>query len=285
MAINVAVTQMSCTDRQSENLDRAERLIRYAAAHGAQLVLLQELFAGPYFCQQQDPVHLARACEADRSPVLTRMRSLAAELGVVLPVSFYERTPNALFNSVAMIDADGSLLGVYRKSHIPDDPGYFEKFYFSEGDTGLLVWHTAVGRIGAGVCWDQWFPEAARVLTLRGADLLLYPTAIGSDPLYPGGTPMPQWRRCMQGHAAANFIPVLASNRTGTESIVDGCSLEFLGNSFIADHHGEILAEAGEHGEEVLVARLNLERAREERYMWGLFADRRPELYTALTAR
>nr|WP_238992857.1 nitrilase-related carbon-nitrogen hydrolase [Jiangella aurantiaca] len=217
MTVTVALTQMACTDRQAENLRRAERLVRAAAAQGAELVLLQELFAGPHFCQEKDTVHFRRGCELDRSPVVARMESLARELGVVLPVSFYERTPGGLFNSVVVIDADGSRLGVHRKSHVPNDPGYFEKFYFADGDTGFRVWDTAVGRIGVGICWDQWFPEAARVMTLQGAQLLLYPTAIGSDPLYRGGSPMAQWQRCMQGHAAANFVPVVASNRVGEE--------------------------------------------------------------------
>ena len=284
MTVTVALTQMACTDRQSENLNRAERLVRAAAAQGAELVLLQELFAGPYFCHEKDTVHFRRACELDRSPVVARMESLARELGVVLPVSFYERTPRGLFNSVVVIDADGHRLGVYRKSHVPNDPGYFEKFYFADGDTGFRVWDTAVGRIGVGICWDQWFPEAARVMTLQGAQVLLYPTAIGSDPLYPGGSPMAQWQRCMQGHAAANFVPVVASNRVGEERTRGGGALEFLGRSFVADHHGEVLVQADERSEAVLVARLDLGQADRERRMWGLLGDRRPDLYESLTA-
>jgi N-carbamoylputrescine amidase len=284
MTVTVAATQMACSVHESENLDRAERLIRDASARGAQLVLLQELFSGPYFCQEQDTAHFSRACEVTRSPVVRRMESLARELGVVLPVSFYERTPRGLFNSVAVIDADGSRLGIYRKSHVPNDPGYLEKFYFADGDTGFRVWNTAVGRIGVGICWDQWFPEAARVLTLRGAQLLLYPTAIGSDPLYPGGSPMAQWQRCMQGHAAANFIPVVASNRVGRESTNDGSSLDFLGRSFVADHHGEVVAQADDSSRGSLLAHIDLKQADTERDMWGLFADRRPDLYGQLVA-
>ncbi|MQA09027.1 MAG: N-carbamoylputrescine amidase [Pseudonocardiaceae bacterium] len=283
MTLSVALTQMACTDGQDENLRRAERLIRAAAARGAELVLLQELFAGPYFCQEKDPAHFELACEIDRSPVVARMESLARELGVVLPVSFYERTPHGLFNSIAVIDADGSRLGVYRKSHVPNDPGYFEKFYFADGDTGFQVWDTAMGRLGVGICWDQWFPEAARAMTLQGAQVLLYPTAIGRDPLYPGGSPMAQWLRCMQGHAAANFMPVVASNRVGEERTRDGGALEFLGRSFATDHHGEVLVQADERGEGVFLARLDLEQADRERRMWGLLGDRRPDLYGALT--
>jgi N-carbamoylputrescine amidase len=284
MTLSVAVTQMACSEQATDNLDRAERLVRAAAAEGAELVLLQELFAGPYFCQEKDSVHFDRACELDRSPVVARMAAVARELGVVLPVSFYERTPEGLFNSVVVVDADGRRLGVYRKSHVPNDPGYFEKFYFSDGDTGFRVWDTAVGRVGVGICWDQWFPEAARVMTLQGAQLLLYPTAIGSDPLYPGGSPMAQWRRCMQGHAAANFVPVLASNRVGAEAARSGAGLEFLGGSFVTDHHGEVLTEADEHSEGVLLARLDVHQADAEWQMWGLFGDRRPDLYGPLTA-
>lgn len=284
MSIKVAVTQMACAVQQTVNLDHAEQLVRSAAASGARLVLLQELFAGPYFCQERDPVHFERACEVDRSPVVARMESLARELAVVLPVSFYERTADGLYNSVAVIDADGRRLGVYRKSHVPDDPGYAEKFYFADGDTGLRVWDTAVGRVGVGICWDQWFPEAARVMTLQGAQLLVYPTAIGSDPLYPGGSPMAQWQRCMQGHAAANFVPVLASNRVGTEHTGSGQSLDFLGRSFVTDHHGQVLTRADEHSEAVLLAEVDLAQADSERHMWGLFADRRPDLYGRLTS-
>jgi N-carbamoylputrescine amidase len=283
MTLSVAATQMACSEQENVNLDRAERQVRAAAAQGAELVLLQELFAGPYFCQEKDAAHFERACELDRSPVVACMESLARELGIVLPVSFYERTPEGLFNSVAVVDADGRRLGVYRKSHVPNDPGYFEKFYFADGDTGFRVWDTAVGRIGVGICWDQWFPEAARVMTLQGAQVLLYPTAIGSDPLYPGGNPMAQWRRCMQGHAAANFVPVVASNRVGAETASAGDGLEFLGGSFVTDHHGAVVAEADEHSEGVLVAPLDIEQADAERQMWGLFSDRRPDLYGPLT--
>ncbi|MCZ2849839.1 nitrilase-related carbon-nitrogen hydrolase [Modestobacter sp. VKM Ac-2978] len=245
-------------------------------------MLLLELFAGPYFCQERDPAHFELARTIDQSPVVARMESLVRELGVVLPVSFYARTADGLFNSVAVIDADGRRLGVYRKSHVPDDPGYVETSYFADGDTGFRV-DTAVGRVGVGICWDQWFPEAARVMTLLGAQLLVHPTAIGSDPLYPGGSPMAQWQRCMQGHAAANSVPVLASNRVGTERTGSGRSLDFLGRSLVADHHGEILTRADEHSEVVLLAEVDLAQADAERQMWGLFRDRRPELYGRLT--
>lgn len=279
--VTVAATQMACGPDAEENVARAERLVRRAAGEGANLVLLQELFAHLYFCKDEDPAHFALATPVDASPLLRRMRRLAAELGVVLPVSFFERANNAYFNSVAVIDADGSLLGVYRKSHIPDGPGYQEKYYFSPGDTGFRVWRTRAGRIGVGICWDQWFPEAARVMVLAGAEILLYPTAIGSEPQDPDYDSSDHWQTVMRGHAAANMVPVVASNRIGRESGRD-CTLTFYGRSFIADARGAVVAEADRVSEAVLLARFDLERLERERAAWGLFRDRRPELYVPL---
>jgi len=277
----VAATQFACSWKLAANLDNAERLVRAAAAQGAQLVLLQELFATPYFCIEQDPAHLELAETAADSRLLQRFSGLARELGVVLPVSFFERGNNAYFNSVAIIDADGRNLGLYRKTHIPDGPGYQEKFYFSPGDTGFRVWDTRVGRIGVGICWDQWFPECARSMALQGAELLFYPTAIGSEPQDATINSRDHWQRVMQGHAGANMMPVIASNRIGREQ-GESCAITFYGSSFIAGPHGEKIAEAGEAGETVLTASFDLEQMRIDRAAWGFFRDRRPELYTEL---
>ena len=277
----VAVTQMPCGPDMAGNLDRAEALVRRAAAMGAQIVLLQELFAGPYFCKVMRPEYFAWAEQADESFVIGRMSALARELGVVLPVSFFERSGQAFFNSVVMLDADGRPLGAYRKAHIPQGPGYEEKYYFSPGDTGFRVWETRYGRIGVGICWDQWFPEAARCMALMGADILLYPTAIGSEPDMPDYDSSAHWQRTMQGHAAANMIPVCASNRVGGET--DGpVSLTFYGSSFIAGIDGRLLAEAGREEEAVLTARFDFAENARRRAGWGLFRDRRPDCYRAL---
>jgi N-carbamoylputrescine amidase len=280
-SLTVAATQMACSPDVEDNIARAEGLVRRAAAGGAEVVLLQELFATPYFCKDQDPAHFALAAPAAGNPLIARMQSLAAELGVVLPVSFFERANNAHYNALAMVDADGSLRGVYRKSHIPDGPGYQEKYYFNPGDTGLKVFDTRAGRIGCAICWDQWFPEAARIMALKGADILMYPTAIGSEPQDPSIDSAGHWTRVMQGHAGANVMPLVASNRIGVE---DGatCSLTFYGSSFIAGPTGEILAAAGRSEEAVLLATFDLDRIRTMRAAWGLFRDRRPELYGPL---
>lgn len=279
--VTVAATQMSCGGTREENLKKADLLVRRAAAEGAQIILLQELFETPYFCQTEDAACYGYALETERNPAVRHFRVLARELGVVLPVSFYERKNNARYNSAAVIDADGSLLGVYRKSHIPDGPGYEEKFYFNPGDTGFRVWDTKLGRIGVGICWDQWFPEAARCMALLGAELLLYPTAIGSEPEAPGVDSRGHWMRCMVGHAACNLIPVVASNRVGRESS-GASSIEFYGSSFIAGPTGEILAQAGRTEETVLTASFDLDAVAEQRAEWGVFRDRRPELYRPL---
>ncbi|MDH3919378.1 MAG: N-carbamoylputrescine amidase, partial [Rhodospirillales bacterium] len=249
--VTVAATQMACGPDRDENLARAEALVREAAGKGAQVILIQELFETPYFCKDQKRELFALARAADDSPAVARLSALAAELGVVLPVSFFERANNAYYNSLAMIDADGRSLGLYRKSHIPDGPGYQEKFYFSPGDTGFKVWRTRFGTIGAAVCWDQWFPEAARAMALQGAELLLYPTAIGSEPQNPALNSRDHWQRAMQGHAAANLTPLVASNRIGSER-GESCAITFYGSSFIADQTGAKVAEAGEDQQAVL---------------------------------
>ncbi len=281
-AVTVAATQFACTWELPANADRAEALVRAAAAQGADVILIQELFAAPYFCITQEPSHFALAQPLDGHPLVARFADLARELGVVLPLSVFERAGQAHFNSIAMIDADGSVLGTYRKSHIPQGPGYEEKFYFTPGDTGLRVWQTAAGRIGVGICWDQWFPEAGRAMALMGAEMLLYPTAIGSEPPQPGYDSQPHWETVMRGHAAANILPVIASNRIGTETAPDGTAVTFYGSSFIADETGQIAARASRTGEEVILATFDLDAIAHLRRGWGLFRDRRPDLYGAL---
>jgi len=276
--LTVAATQMACTNDPAANLAKAESLVRSAAGQGARLILLQELFELPYFCKDQDPRWFARARPAENNPTLDRLASLARELGVVLPISFFERANQAFFNSLALIDADGTVRSVYRKSHIPDGPGYQEKYYFSPGDTGIRAVDTAVGRVGCAICWDQWFPETARILALQGAEVLLYPTAIGSEPVAPHIHSRDHWTRVMQGHAAANMVPLVASNRIGTET-GDSCAITFYGSSFIADATGGVVAQAGEAGETVLTATFDLDAVAAARTAWGLFRDRRPDLY------
>ena len=284
--VTVAATQFACSWELAANLARAERLVREAHARGARIILLQELFATPYFCIEQDARHLQLAESADASPLLRRFGALAAELQVVLPISFFERAGNVYFNSLAMFDADGRQLGIYRKSHIPNGPGYQEKFYFSPGDTGFRVWDTRYGRIGAAICWDQWFPESARIMALMGAELLLYPTAIGSEP--PPAPPVDSrlhWQRTQQGHAAANLMPVIASNRIGSEySLQDpqALQLRFYGSSFIADPSGALVVEAGQQEEGLITASFDLEQLRRARDSWFVFRDRRPDLYGPL---
>jgi N-carbamoylputrescine amidase len=279
-AVTVAATQFACSPVIAENVARAESMVRAAAARGAQIILLQELFETPYFCKDQSAELFNLAQPADDHPTIARMQELARELEVVLPVSFFEAANNAFYNSLAIIDADGEVLGYYRKSHIPDGAGYQEKFYFNPGDTGFKVWDTAYARIGCGICWDQWFPECARAMALMGAEIILYPTAIGSEPNNPDYSSADHWQRAMQGHAACNMVPVLASNRIGRE---DGtsCSLDFYGRSFIAGARGEIIA-AAEDQEAILTAQFDLPALRLQRAGWGLFRDRRPDLYTVM---
>jgi N-carbamoylputrescine amidase len=272
---------MSMAVDVATNVATAERLVRAAAASGAQVILIPELFEGRYFCKDQLASELARALPIEGHPTIEHFMKLAQELGVVLPISVYERANNTLFNTVAMIDADGSMLGIYRKSHIPDGPGYTEKYYFSPGDTGFQVWSTRFGNIGVGICWDQWFPEAARAMALMGAELLLYPTAIGSEPPNPTWDSSMHWQRVMQGHAGANLMPVIAANRTGREVGVDN-EITFYGSSFIADATGAKIAEADREEETVLTATFDLDAVRAMRLGWGVFRDRRPELYVPL---
>ena len=279
--VTVAATQMACSWDIEANLARAEDLVREAAAKGANVVLLQELFATPYFCPDQKQEHFALAQPAEGNATIARFAALAAELEVVLPVSFFERANNAYFNSLAIVDADGSVLGLYRKSHIPQAPGYEEKFYFSPGDTGFRAWDTRYGTIGAGICWDQWFPECARAMALQGADILLYPTAIRSEPNQPDLDSRDHWQRVMQGHAGANLVVLAASNRIGVEEN-DSATMTFYGSSFIAGPTGEKAAEANRTDQSVITASFDLDENRAKRAAWGLFRDRRPDLYDPL---
>ena len=285
--VTVAVTQFSCGWDIDANIARAEQLVREAAKRGAQIILLQELFETPYFCIEQDSRHLNLATPVAANRAVQHFSVIARELEVVLPVSFFERDNRAFFNSIAVLDADGRNLGVYRKAHIPNGPGYQEKNYFSLGDTGFKVWDTRFGRIGVGICWDQWFPECARAMALMGAELLLYPTAIGSEP--PPALPVnsrDHWQRTQQGHAAANLMPVIVSNRYGVERSLqnpDGLHIRFYGSSFIADATGAKIVEAGEEADAVLTTTFDLAALDEQRNNWFVFRDRRPELYGALT--
>jgi len=281
--LTFAATQMACDWDRVGNIDQAEQLVREAAGKGAQVILLQELFETPYFCKDQNGDHFSLARDAADNDLIQHFQALAAELEVVLPISFFENHNNSFFNSLAMIDADGANLGIYRKSHIPDGPGYNEKFYFSPGDTGFQVWQTRYGKFGTAICWDQWFPEAARVMALMGAEALLYPTAIGSEPHADDLDSKDHWQRAMQGHAAANLVPVIASNRIGTEE-GDAFSMTFYGSSFIADHTGGMVAEAGTDEQAVVTAAFNMDAIRQARVEWGVFRDRRPELYKALVS-
>ncbi|ALG69322.2 N-carbamoylputrescine amidase [Beggiatoa leptomitoformis] len=279
--VTVAATQMACTWDLDSNVARAEHLVRQASAKGANIILIQELFEAPYFCKDQDPKHFKLAQPFKDNPLLARMSQLAKELKVVLPVSFFERANRAYFNSLAVIDADGTIMDLYRKSHIPDGHGYQEKYYFSPGDTGFKVWNTQFGVIGVGICWDQWFPEAARAMALMGAELLFYPTAIGSEPQDASIDSSGHWQRTMQGHSAANCIPVIASNRIGKED-GDTCAITFYGSSFITGGDGGMIATANRTDETILTTTFDLDKLNEIRTAWGLFRDRRPHLYSAL---
>lgn len=288
--IKIAALQFSCCSQVQENIDKAETMVREAASNGANLILLPELFERPYFCQEKRYDYYDYALPLTENPAIRRFQAVAGELGVVIPVSFYERDVQRLFNSIAMIDADGSILGVYRKTHIPDDHFYQEKFYFTPGDTGFKVFETRFGTVGVGICWDQWFPETARCMALQGAELLFYPTAIGSEPLL-GMDSSGHWQRCMQGHAAANLMPVIAANRIGTET-VEPCEanqnqqseLTFYGTSFITDQTGAVLKQAGRTEDTVLLHTFDLDAIQKDRLEWGLFRDRRPEQYGAISS-
>ena len=279
--VTVAATQMACSNDTDKNVSNAEKLVRQAASKGAQIILIQELFESQYFCMDQKEELFELSKPFDNHPTIKKFSELAKELKVVLPVSFFEKANRAHYNSVAIVDADGSILGKYRKSHIPDGPGYQEKFYFNPGDTGFKVWNTKYAKIGVGICWDQWFPEAARSMVLNGAELLLYPTAIGGEPEDDGFDSSDMWQRAMIGHSASNQIPVIASNRIGTEKGID-IENYFYGRSFVTNHVGDKIAEGSRDKEEVLIGKLNLSEAETLRNVWGVFRDRRPELYRGL---
>lgn len=281
----VAAVQMQCDKSREKNIDKAEEMVRQAAKKGANVILLPELFENLYFCQEKRYDYYELAESVQENKAVQRFQKVAKELQVVLPISFYEKDVNALYNTVAMIDADGEILGVYRKTHIPDDHFYQEKFYFTPGDTGFKVWDTRYGKIGVGICWDQWFPECARSMAVQGAELIFYPTAIGSEPILQCDS-MPHWRRCMQGHAGSNLVPVIAANRIGEEKVLpceennyQTSSLIFYGSSFITDETGELLEQAGRTEETVLIQEFDLDKIAENRLSWGLFRDRRPEYY------
>ena len=286
--VTVAAVQMKCSTHVEENIAKADALVREAAEKGAQIILLPELFERQYFCQERRYEYYEFAKEVNENDAVKHFSALAKELSVVIPVSFYEKDVNRLFNTVAVIDADGSNLGIYRKTHIPDDHYYQEKFYFVPGDTGFQVFDTTYGKIGVGICWDQWFPESARCMALMGAEILFYPTAIGSEPILDCDS-MPHWRRCMQGHAAANIMPLIAANRIGTETVQpsednqqQSSSLTFYGSSFIADETGALVEQADRENEGVLTHSFDLDAIREMRHSWGVFRDRRPEMYGAM---
>lgn len=281
--VKVAATQMSCSTDINENIRKADALVREAAKQGAQIIQLQELFETPYFCQKEKSDYYVYATELEQNAAINHFRQVAKELQVVLPISFYEKKNNARYNSLAVIDADGEILGRYRKSHIPDGPGYEEKFYFNPGDTGFKVWNTRYAKIGVGVCWDQWYPEAARCMALMGAELLFYPTAIGSEPQDGSIDSRDHWQTCMLGHAAANLVPVIASNRVG-EELDEESSITFYGSSFIAGNAGNKIVEAGREEETVIVAEFDLNLLEKQRIEWGIFRDRRPDLYGIITS-
>lgn len=289
--VTVAAVQMRCSVSVEENIKKAEELVREAAEKGADIVLLPELFERPYFCQERRYEYYRYAKPVMENDAVKHFMSVAKELGIVLPISFYEQDENRLFNSIAVIDADGELLGVYRKTHIPDDHYYQEKFYFVPGDTGFKIFDTKYGKIGIGICWDQWFPETARCLAVQGAELIFYPTAIGSEPILSCDS-MEHWRRCMQGHSASNLIPVVAANRIGKEEVVpceengnQSSALMFYGSSFITDNTGALLTSMGREEEGVITASFDLDALREDRLNWGLFRDRRPSCYKILTKK
>ena len=278
--VTVGAVQMRCSKEPEENICRAEELVREAAGQGAQVILLPELFERPYFCQERRYEYYRFAKPAEENDAVRHFSAVAKELGAVIPVSFYEADGTRMFNSVAVLDGDGRNLGIYRKTHIPDDHYYQEKFYFTPGNTGFKVFDTMYGKIGVGICWDQWFPESARCMALLGAELLFYPTAIGSEPILQNDS-QPHWMRCMQGHAAANIMPVIASNRIGTETEGDS-SMTFYGSSFITDETGALAAEADRESEAVLTATFDLDAIARKRREWGVFRDRRPEMYETL---
>lgn len=276
--VTVAAIQTSYSDDMDKNIAKTEKLVREAAKKGAQVILPSELFQGHYFCTTQDERWFATAHPVAEHPCVLAMQKLAKELNVAIPTSFFEKDGPRYYNSMAMIDADGSILGVYRKSHIPDGPGYQEKYYFRPGDTGFKVWNTKFGKIGVGICWDQWFPEAARMMALQGAEILMYPTAIGNEPTEPENDTSLPWQRAMVGHAVSNCIPVIASNRIGTEKGL-GAPQTFYGHSFISDHRGTLVESYGRNEEGILIHTFDLDEQETYRAAWGFFRDRRNDLY------
>ena len=287
--ITVAAVQMSCTKVVKENIEKADAMVRKAAQEGAQIILLPELFERQYFCQERQYEYYDFAKSVEDNDAVKHFMVVAKELSVVIPISFYEKDGNVLYNSVAIIDADGTVLGVYRKTHIPDDHFYQEKFYFTPGNTGFKVWDTKYAKIGVGICWDQWFPETARCMALDGAELLFYPTAIGSEPIIECDS-MPHWRRCMQGHSGSNLMPVIAANRIGLETVEpskenggQSSSLNFYGSSFMTDETGDIVEDASRNKEEILIHTYDLDEIAVNRMSWGIFRDRRPECYVKIT--
>ena len=282
--VTVATTQMACGCDIQQNIATATELVTKAANAGANIILLQELFETPYFCQVHDFDYFTLATAVEDNAAINHFKQLAKELEVVLPISFYEKSGNTFFNSVTVIDDDGEILGTYRKTHIPDGIPYAEKFYFTPGDTGFKVWQTKYAKIGVGICWDQWFPECARSMALMGAEILFYPTAIGDEPTLDIDS-KGHWQRCMQGHAAANLMPVIAANRIGTETITQNGNdsvMAFYGSSFITDGRGEIIREASKDKEEILSTTFDLDQLAIERQQWGVFRDRRPSMYGTL---
>ena len=286
--VKVAAIQMSCSNSVDENIKKADSFVREAASKGAKIILLSELFERQYFCQERRYDYYSFAKSVEENDAVVHFRKVAKELGVILPISFYEKDVNVLYNSVAMIDDEGEVMGIYRKTHIPDDHFYQEKFYFTPGNTGFTVFETKYGNIGVGICWDQWFPETARALALLGADIILYPTAIGKEPILEVDS-MEHWRRAMIGHSAANIIPVVAANRIGLEKVTPSkennnqeSELLFYGSSFMTDQWGALAASAGRDTEEILYAEYDFEANKEDRLSWGVFRDRRPEMYTDL---
>ena len=283
--VKYAGIQMQCTKSVEENIAKADKMVRKAASEGAKIILLPELFERQYFCQERNYDYYLYARSLEEDEAVNHFKKVAAELEVVLPISFYEKDVNVFYNTTAVIDADGSVLGIYRKTHIPDDHYYQEKFYFTPGDTGFKVWDTRYGKIGIGICWDQWFPETARGMAVQGAEILFYPTAIGSEPILEVDS-MPHWRRCMQGHAACNVIPVVAANRIGEEYVEPSdenggqkSSLVFYGSSFVTDSTGEIVMQASRDKEEIVYGESDLDENRDLRVSWGLFRDRSPQMY------
>ena len=281
--VKVAAIQMEMCAHKEANVLKAEVMVREAVKNGAHIVLIPELFEGYYFCKDMDEKYFTWAQERIGHPMIERFSALAKELEVVLPLSYFEKAGERYFNSLVMIDADGTVMDNYRKTHIPDGPGYEEKFYFEPGDTGFKVWETKYGNVGVGICWDQWFPETARCLTLMGADMIFYPTAIGSEPEI-GADSASHWQRVQMGHSAANIVPVVAANRIG-EEVGDSCTLTFYGSSFITDHTGQKVVEASRDKEEILYSEFDVQANRDHRHYWGLIRDRRPECYGKIIER